>query len=159
MGEGRELLFLLTPKQSIMPPVFTTARSTRRVGAGQFVSEQINALNSELRRLKRDDAASLMIPLTGKPVAFDDCRENDGTMIEVKGLAMRDVARPVFGRRCHSRPMVETSAKPVDAAGSRDVEWFFAEPRRRGKQKNCLGPGKNFRRSKSSSYPPRRRNE
>ena len=140
MGEGRELLFLLTPKQSIMPPVFTTARSTRRVGAGQFVSEQINALNSELRRLKRDDAASLMIPLTGKQVAFDDCRESDGTMIEAKGIGYAEMLQdPYLGGDVIPGRWLKQARSQVDAAGSRDVEWFFAEPEAARKAKELFG--------------------
>ncbi len=51
--------------------------------------EQISALNNPQRPLPAGMAVSLENPLTGKNVAFDDCRESDGTMIEARGLAMR----------------------------------------------------------------------
>jgi len=42
-------------------------------------------LNNPQRPLPAGMAVSLENPLTGKNVAFDDCRESDGTMIEAKG--------------------------------------------------------------------------
>ena len=47
--------------------------------------EQISRLNNPQRPLPAGMAVSLENPLTGRNVAFDDCRESDGTMIEAKG--------------------------------------------------------------------------
>ena len=103
-------------------------------------AEQINALNSELRRLKRDDAASLMIPLTGKQVAFDDCRESDGTMIEAKGIGYAEMLQdPYLGGDVIPGRWLKQARSQVDAAGSRDVEWFFAEPEAARKAKELFG--------------------
>jgi len=90
--------------------------------------EQISSLNNPRRPLPRGQAVSLENPLTGKNVAFDDCRESDGTMIEAKG--------PGFAQQMNY-PYFDTSIVPgweeqartqVSAAGSRDVAWYFAEP-------------------------------
>jgi hypothetical protein len=43
--------------------------------------EQISRLNNPQRPLPAGMAVSLENPLTGKNVAFDDCRDSDGTLI------------------------------------------------------------------------------
>lgn len=90
--------------------------------------EQISALNNPQRPLSRGDAVSLMNPLTGKNVVFDDCRESDGTMIEAKGPGFaQQMNYPYFDKSIV--PGWEEQARThVAAAGGRDVAWFFAEP-------------------------------
>ena len=41
-------------------------------------------------------AVSLVNPLTGKSVVFDDCRESDGTMIEAKGPGYAEMLQDRF---------------------------------------------------------------
>ena len=90
--------------------------------------EQISRLNNPQRPLSRGDAVSLLNPLTGKPVVFDDCRESDGTMIEAKGPGFaQQMNYPYFDKSIV--PGWEEQARThVAAAGGRDVAWFFAEP-------------------------------
>lgn len=68
--------------------------------------------------------------MTGRLVYFDDCRRSDGTLIEVKG--------PGFDKMLSERYFAERKKFPdewtgdamrqVRSAGSRDIEWYFAEP-------------------------------
>jgi hypothetical protein len=90
--------------------------------------EQISALNNPQRPLKRGDAVSLMNPETGKPVAFDDCRESDGTMIEAKGPGFAEQLAYPYSDDKLVPGWVKQATSHVAAAGSRDVAWYFAEP-------------------------------
>jgi hypothetical protein len=95
---------------------------------GWAYQEQISRLNNPQRPLKRGEAVSLFNPTENKMVAFDDCRESDGTMIEAKG--------PGFAKRLGDQFMVDMlwqdwerqAELQVGAAGSRRIQWFFAEP-------------------------------
>ena len=58
--------------------------------------EQISRLNNPQRPLPAGMAVSLENPLTGKNVAFDDCRESDGTMIEAKGPGYAGLVKSGF---------------------------------------------------------------
>ena len=101
--------------------------------------EQISRLNNPRRPLKWEEAVSLPNPLTGKNVAFDDCRESDGTMIEAKGPGFADQMKyPYFDTGIV--PGWEDQARTqVSAAGSRDVAWYFAEPEAAEKARQRFG--------------------
>jgi hypothetical protein len=94
----------------------------------QAYQEQISALNNPRRPLPAEMAVSLENPLTGKNVAFDDCRESDGTMIEAKGPGFaQQMKYPYFDMGI--LPDWEKQARTQVAASAwRDVNWFFAEP-------------------------------
>ena len=102
--------------------------------------EQISALNNPQRPLPAGVAVSLENPLTGKNVAFDDCRESGRDDDRSQGdWLCRDVARPVFGRAMYiPGRWLKQARSQVDAAGSRDVEWFFAEPEAARKAKELF---------------------
>jgi hypothetical protein len=90
--------------------------------------EQISALNNPGRPLKWDEAVSLMNPETGKPVAFDDCRDSDGTMIEAKGPGFADQMKYAYFDKGIVPDWKDQARTQVSAAGSRNVAWYFAEP-------------------------------
>ena len=86
-------------------------------------------MNNPQRPLPAGMAVSLENPLTGKRVAFDDCRESDGTMIEAKGLGYASMLQdPYFDEKVLPDRWLKQARSQVAAAQSRDVEWFFAEP-------------------------------
>lgn len=90
---------------------------------------QISALNNPQRPLPPGLAVSLINPDTGKLVAFDDCRESDGTMIEAKGPGYAEMMRSnPFFKDVFSTDWRKQAARQVAASGGRDVEWFFAKP-------------------------------
>jgi hypothetical protein len=90
--------------------------------------EQISRLNNPRRPLSRGEAVSLENPITGKNVAFDDCRESDGTMIEAKGPGFADQMRYAYFDGGIVVGWEKQARTHVDAAGERDVAWYFAEP-------------------------------
>ena len=108
--------------------------------------EQISRLNNPRRPLPAGMAVSLENPLTGKNVAFDDCRESDGTMIEAKGpgyagLMESDwLAEKIWREKI--RPQAESQ---IAAAGGRDIEWYFAEPEAGAKAGEWFGGEEKFR--------------
>ena len=89
--------------------------------------EQISALNNPQRPLSRGEAVSLENPLTGKNVAFDDCRESDGTMIEAKARLCATDEISLF-RREHRPGLGRTSQNARRRRRRREVAWYFAEP-------------------------------
>ena len=108
--------------------------------------EQISRLNNPQRPLPAGMAVSLENPLTGKNVAFDDRRESDGTMIEAKGPGyakllldsyMSDEILPDRWQR--------QAERQIAAAGSRDVEWFFAEPEAAAKAREWFADNRKLR--------------
>ena len=99
-------------------------------------------------------AVSLENPLTGKSVAFDDCRESDGTMIEAKGLGYASMlARPLFWREVLPDRWLKQARSQVAAAQSRDVEWFFAEPEAARKAGELFGDYQTLQRIKIFVIP------
>jgi len=107
--------------------------------------EQISALNNPRRPLPAGMAVSLENPLTGKNVAFDDCRESDGTMIEAKGPGYAGLMKSDFlANRIRDEEWLPQAGRQVDAAGSRDVEWFFAEPEAAAKAEEWFGGDERF---------------
>ena len=89
----------------------------------------VSAINNPQRPLPPGLAVSLIDTKTGKRVVFDDCRESDGTMIEAKGPGFARLLRYVFFSKEILPARWERQAdRQVSAAGTRRIEWFFAEP-------------------------------
>ena len=83
----------------------------------------------EARPLPPGLAVSLPDPVTGKRVAYDDCRESDGTMIEAKGPGFANMLRSrYFSNFVIPARWERQAARQVGASGGRDVDWFLAEP-------------------------------
>jgi hypothetical protein len=117
--------------------------------------EQISRLNNPQRPLSRGDAVSLMNPLTGKRVVFDDCRESDGTMIEAKGPGYAKLLRDSYmSDEVLPERWQRQAERQISAAGSRDVAWFFAEPEPAAKAKEWFGDNKKLRNIKIFVIPP-----
>jgi hypothetical protein len=84
---------------------------------------QISALNNPNRVLEPDMAVSLPNPTTGKNVAFDDCRESDGTMIEAKGPGYAQQTKYPYFDTSIVPDWEEQARTQVDTAGWRGVAW------------------------------------
>ena len=74
-------------------------------------------------------AVKLRNPVSGKDVYFDDCRQSDGTMIDAKGtgyleMLEKDSDYPWDGVEAK---MLNQAKRQMQAAGSRPIEWHFAE--------------------------------
>ena len=116
--------------------------------------EQISALNNPQRPLPAGMAVSLENPLTGKNVAFDDCRESDGTMIEAKGLGYTEMLQDRYlGEDVIPGRWLKQARSQVAAAGARDVEWFFAEPEAARKAGELFGDDQTLQRIKIFVIP------
>ncbi|MGH6812098.1 MAG: hypothetical protein ACREDM_07045 [Methylocella sp.] len=89
--------------------------------------ELVSALNNPQRPLSADLAVSLVNPVTGRRVVFDDCRESDGTMIEAKGPGFAHMLESEFMYKRISARWVKQATNQVDASGGRAIEWYFAE--------------------------------
>ena len=65
----------------------------------------------------------------GDPVYFDDCRRSNGALIEAKGMGYADALRnPNTPRGLNIlERFAEQSARQVEAAQGRPIEWHFAE--------------------------------
>ena len=90
----------------------------------QYVSTLVNS-----RPLPAGLAVSLFNPASGKDVHFDDCRLNDGTMIEAKGpgyLAMM-LKKSEYPWKGAVDKMLDQAERQSQAAAGRRVEWHFAE--------------------------------
>jgi hypothetical protein len=99
-------------------------------------------------------AVSLENPLTGKNVAFDDCRESDGTMIEAKGLGYAEMLQDRYlGEDVIPGRWLKQARSQVAAAGARDVEWFFAEPEAARKAGELFGDDQTLQRNKIFVIP------
>ena len=99
-------------------------------------------------------AVSLENPLTGKNVAFDDCRESDGTMIEAKGPGYAGLMKSDFlANKIRDEEWLPQAERQVSAAGSRDVEWFFAEPEAAAKAEEWFGDDERFQKIKIVIVP------
>jgi hypothetical protein len=115
---------------------------------------QISKLNNPQRPLDPGLAVGLLNPKTDKLVVFDDCRERDGTMIEAKGLgyAWRLRAGAEIEKGLEEE-FLDQAEKQVDAGGSRDIEWFFAEPEVMEKAKKIFERKPNLRKIKLIHVP------
>jgi hypothetical protein len=89
---------------------------------------QISRSNNPQRPMAPGMAVRLDNPVTGKSVAFDDCRESDGTMIEAKGPGFAHQLPYQYSETSLVPGWVKQATDQVAAAGGRDVEWYFAEP-------------------------------
>jgi Restriction endonuclease fold toxin 5 len=89
--------------------------------------EQISALNNPRRPLPPGVAVSLTNPVTGARVAFDDCRESDGTMIEAKGPAFAKMLENAIMADSLAKQWVEQATSQLQASEGRPLEWYFAE--------------------------------
>jgi len=84
-------------------------------------------LNNPQRPLAPGVPVSLINPVTGKRVAFDDCRESDGTMIEAKGPGYADkLENYIVGPNIRAY-WIKKATKQVEASEGRPLEWYFAE--------------------------------
>ncbi len=89
--------------------------------------EQISAMVNPQRPLEYGLAMGLVNPQTGKLVHYDECDERTGTMIDAKG--------PGYAGLLSSGPVSKNvidgwrkqSLSQIQAAGQRDVVWYFAE--------------------------------
>jgi restriction endonuclease fold toxin 5 of polymorphic toxin system len=66
---------------------------------------------------------------SGDDIYFDDCRQSDGTMLEAKGpgyskMLHEDSDMPWKGVE---QRMIKQACDQLDAAGTRKIEWYFAE--------------------------------
>ena len=117
--------------------------------------EQISALNNPQRPLPAGMAVSLENPLTGKNVAFDDCRESDGTMIEAKGPGYAGLVKSGFlAEKIWNEGWSLQADRQLAAAGSRDIEWFFAEPEAAEKAREWFGGDRKYQKIKILFVPP-----
>ena len=99
-------------------------------------------------------AVSLENPLTGKNVAFDDCRESDGTMIEAKGLGYAGMLKSdKLAENIWLGDWLPEAKRQTAAAGSRDIEWFFAEPEAAKKASEWFGDDERFQKIKIFYVP------
>jgi hypothetical protein len=116
--------------------------------------EQISRLNNPQRPLKRGEAVSLIHPSTQELVVFDDCRESDGAMIEAKGPGYAGLMQSDFLAEKIWREDWEPQAeRQIAAAGSRDVEWFFAEPEAAKRAEKWFGADERFKKIKVIVVP------
>ena len=67
-------------------------------------------------------------PVTGRMVVFDECRRSDGTMIDAKFnyLPMMEKKYPQPWQGALAE-MLDRARSQVQAAGGRDIEWYFSE--------------------------------
>ena len=108
--------------------------------------EQISRLNNPQRPLPAGMAVSLENPLTGRNVPFDDCRESDGTMIEAKGPGYVKLLRDSYmSDEILPARWQRQAERQIAAAGSRDVEWFFAEPEPAAKAREWFADNRKLR--------------
>ncbi len=117
--------------------------------------EQISALNNPQRPLPAEMAVSLENPLTGRNVAFDDCRESDGTMIEAKGPGYAGLVKSGFlAEKIWNEDWSLQADRQLAAAGSREIEWFFAEPEAAEKAREWFGGDRKYQKIKILFVPP-----
>ena len=75
-------------------------------------------------------SVSLLNPVTGRAVHYDDCQRQTGIMIEAKGTGYAAIIAKenwyVF--RGVTTDWLEQSLRQVQASKGRPVQWYFAEP-------------------------------
>jgi hypothetical protein len=67
-------------------------------------------------------AVSLINPLTGEPVFFDECRESDGTMIDAKGPGFANMLENEIVAPGIAKKWTDQAQDQVDASGGRALE-------------------------------------
>ena len=89
-----------------------------------YISNLVNPINP----LPMGMAVKLLNPITGNNVYYDDCRRTTGTMVEAKSgyLEMMEKKNPIpwLGAVEYMR---DQARRQVQAAGGRDIEWYFSE--------------------------------
>ncbi len=63
----------------------------------------------------------------GTPVSFDDCRQSNGGMVEDKGPVYAKLLKERFGPESLGKKWLDQSARQLEAAGERELTWYFAE--------------------------------
>ena len=89
--------------------------------------EQISRMVNPLAPLQYGLAVSLLNPLTGKIVHYDECDRRTGTMIEAKGPGFIGLLGFDQGRKNVREQWLDQSLRETQASGQRDVVWYFAE--------------------------------
>jgi hypothetical protein len=97
--------------------------SARSIAYQAFIS----ALNNPQRPLPPGMAVSLINPKTKRRVTYDDCREDDGTMIEAKGYGFANLLQSSYIKRRLKKRWIGQAMRQVLASGGREIEWYFAE--------------------------------
>ena len=91
----------------------------------KYVSEVVNGKENAL---DIGLGVALPNPVTGKMVTFDECRQSDGTMIDAKfnylPMMENKYSQPWEGAL---EDMLKRARSQVQAAGGRDIEWYFSE--------------------------------
>ena len=126
----------------------------------QRYQELISALNNPQRPLPAGLAVSLINPVTGLPVFFDDCRESDGTMIEAKGPGYAERLANAFMAKSLAEEWAEQATRQLQASGDRGLEWYFAEEDAAAWARQVFDDNDDYRnlrgRIRYSQCPPRR---
>lgn len=97
--------------------------SARAIAYQAFIS----ALNNPQRPLPPGMAVSLINPETKRRVTYDDCREDDGTMIEAKGYGFASLLQSSYLKTRLTYRWIGQATRQVLASGGREIEWYFAE--------------------------------
>jgi hypothetical protein len=87
----------------------------------------ISWLNNPQRPLPPGMAVSLVNPETKRRVTYDDCREDDGTMIEAKGYGFASLLQSSYLEKRLTSRWLGQAMRQVAASGGREIEWYFAE--------------------------------
>lgn len=89
--------------------------------------EQISRMINPQRPLPYGIVPALVNPATGDLVHYDECDEKTGDMIEAKGRGFSGLLSFSQGAESVDRKWLNQSYNEVQAAGSRQVVWYFAE--------------------------------
>jgi hypothetical protein len=91
----------------------------------RYVSEVVNGKENAL---EIGLGVALLNPVTGNMVVFDECRRSDGTMIDAKQgyLEMMEKPYPQLWQKVLDK-MEGDAKRQIQAAGDRDIEWYFSE--------------------------------
>jgi hypothetical protein len=92
----------------------------------KYISEVVNGKENAL---DYGLGVALTNPVTGNLVVFDECRRSDGTMIDAKEgyLSMMENTRYPQAWQGTLKKMMGDAERQVQAAGDRDIEWYFSE--------------------------------
>jgi len=102
-------------------------------GASEMAAEYervIHNLVNPQNPLPQGFGVSLLNPISGKNVFFDDCIQTSGVMVEAKGPGYADLLSKSFQQREDvgaSAKLLKQATSQVEAAGTRPIIWFFAE--------------------------------
>lgn len=88
---------------------------------------QISLMTNPQRPLPPGLAMNLLNPATGKIVHYDECDEQSGTMIEAKGPGFNRLLSFPPGYKSVTDKWLDQGDRELQAAGSRQVVWYFAE--------------------------------